>query len=151
MNRDKLYEHIGQMPLSDETKRSIMALCEKIIITDEESISLDEADILTVLKSGDSVLTGSGRYSGKNASIHAMHSAIQDTTLSEFGGKIGAALIHFRIHPDISMLTLERAMEMIEHSIDQDASIIFGAKYDETIGKNSVEATLILTGTIDKQ
>ena len=147
MYREKLCRYIRQMPLSDEIERSLTALVGEVAITGEEDIALDEADIMRVLKCGDRVFVGSGRHRGEDAPIYAMQAAIENASFDKFTGKIGGALIHFRIHPDISMVMLGTAMERIEQYIDEDAPIIFGAKFDESISKNDVEATVLLACT----
>lgn len=147
-----LDDYINQTAFSDETKISIKKILPKIIPTRENDINLDEADIKTILESGNVAFVGSSQHTGDDAQIHAIKSAIKNASFDyKSMGQITGVLMHFKIHPDASIPELEKAINMIGRDANEDASIIWGTKEDATISKNYTEATVLISAFDEKQ
>jgi len=143
---ENLDDYINQTAFSDDTKTSLMEILPKIFSTSKNDINLDEADVKTILENGNVIFAGSGQHTGDDAPMYAIKSAITNASFDyKFMSQITGVLIHFRIHPDASIVELEQGMNMIYRDANEDASIIWGTKDDATISKNYTEATVLIS------
>ncbi|QOP45882.1 hypothetical protein [Sulfurimonas paralvinellae] len=60
--------------------------------------------------------------------------------------KIAGVLIHFVVHPDLPIMQIAEAMEIIHENAHYEADIIWGTTTDESVGENYVKATILLAG-----
>ena len=93
---------------------------------------------------------GMGDATGENAGENALAQAISSPLLSNMS-IIGAKglLVHFKVHPNVSMFTIGNIMESIHEIIDEDADIIWGTTTDEELEEDRVKITIIATGFND--
>ena len=100
-------------------------------------------------------IMGSGSASGENRATEAAKKAI-DNQLLEDSGILGARGLLINISATQESFTMAEFMEasaLIQAKADDDAKVVIGALYDESLG-DEMHVTVIATGvggTIDKQ
>ncbi len=116
------------------------------LITVSGIINLDFADIKSVMQGMGVALMGIGHGTGDGASIKAMKAAIESKLLEENSIK-GArgALINITGSKNMPLDEIEEAISLINEEADEDANIIFGTVFDESM-ENEVKVTVIATG-----
>ncbi len=108
-------------------------------------ISLDFADIKTIMKNTGYAHMGIGKATGENraydAAAKAINSPLLETTITGAKGVI----LNVTGGSDLGILEIQTASELITEAADKDANIIIGAIIDETLGEE-VQVTVIATG-----
>ena len=108
-------------------------------------INLDFADVKTVMTDAGLAHMGIGRASGddrcQEAAKSAIHSPLLETSID--GAK--KVLINITGGPDLGLLEVDTAANMIYEAADPNANIIWGAAIDENMG-DEVMVTVIATG-----
>lgn len=108
-------------------------------------ISLDFADIKTIMKDTGFAHMGIGRASGETraeeAAKKAIHSPLLETTIEGAKGVI----LNVTGGADLGILEVKTAAELVEEAADKDANIIIGAIVDESLG-DEIQITVIATG-----
>lgn len=115
------------------------------IITTPGLINVDFADIQTVMKNAGSALMGIGNGTGESRSIDAAKAAISSPLLEATIEGAKGVLFNVTGGPDLSLLEVNEAAEIISQAVDPDARIIFGAVIDERL-EGEVRITVIATG-----
>ena len=108
-------------------------------------INLDFADVKTVMESGGMAHMGIGFGDGENKMVQAAKNAISSPMLETSIDGARAVLINITGGPDISIIEINEAANLIMEAADPDANIIFGAGIDENMG-DRVRITVIATG-----
>ncbi len=108
-------------------------------------ISLDFADIKTIMKDTGFAHMGIGRATGETraeeAAKKAIHSPLLETTIEGAKGII----LNVSGGADLGILEVKTAAELVEEAADKDANIIIGAIVDESLG-DEIQITVIATG-----
>ena len=108
-------------------------------------ISLDFADIKTIMKDTGFAHMGIGSASGETraeeAAKKAIHSPLLETTIEGAKGVI----LNVTGGSDLGILEVKTAAELVEEAADEDANIIIGAIIDEDMG-DEIQITVIATG-----
>lgn len=108
-------------------------------------ISLDFADIKTIMKDAGFAHMGIGNATGETraeeAAKKAIHSPILETSIEGATGVI----LNVTGGPDMGILEVKEAAELVEEAADKDANIIIGAIIDENMG-DEIQVTVIATG-----
>jgi cell division protein FtsZ len=109
-------------------------------------VNVDFADVKAILQDSGSALMGIGMASGENRSAEAAKLAI-NSPLLEFSID-GAKGILFNVSggPDMTMLEINEAANVITESIDPNAKVIFGASVDESAKKGELTITVVAAG-----
>ncbi len=106
-------------------------------------INLDFADVQTVMKDKGMAHIGIGSAHGDDKAIEAVKLAVSspllETTIN------GASHVIINISGDISLIDASEAANYVEELAGENANIIFGAKYDETM-QDEATITVIATG-----
>ena len=106
-------------------------------------INLDFADVSTVMKDKGMAHIGIGSAKGDEKAIEAVKLAVAspllETTIN------GASHVIINISGDISLMDANDAASYVQDLAGEDANIIFGAKYDETM-VDEATITVIATG-----
>ena len=106
-------------------------------------INLDFADVSTVMKDKGLAHIGIGSAKGDDKAIEAVKIAVAspllETTIN------GATHVIINISGDISLMDANDAASYVQDLAGDEANIIFGAKYDETMTDEAV-ITVIATG-----
>jgi cell division protein FtsZ len=115
------------------------------LITAPGLINLDFADVRSVMEDAGPALIGMGRGSGENRAADAARQAIASPLLeASFKGARGI-LFNVSGPPDLRLGEVRLAADEIREHADDDANIIFGASFSESLGED-VLVTLIATG-----
>ena len=108
-------------------------------------ISLDFADIKTIMKNTGYAHMGIGKATGENrahdAALKAINSPLLETNITGAKGVI----LNVTGGSDLGILEIQTASEIITEAADNDANIIIGAIIDETLG-DELQVTVIATG-----
>jgi cell division protein FtsZ len=110
-------------------------------------INVDFADLKTVMKEVGPAIMGTGAAAGENRATEAAKRAI-DNQLLEDVGIDGARGILINISAAKETLTMNEFMEasaLIQEKAHDDANIIIGALFDESLGEE-LRVTVIATG-----
>lgn len=106
-------------------------------------INLDFADVQTVMKDKGLAHIGIGAATGDDKAIEAVKMAVAspllETTIN------GASHVIINISGDISLMDANDAASYVQELAGDDANIIFGAKFDESV-PDSATITVIATG-----
>lgn len=133
--------------VDDVLARAVGGMSSIILDSGDSDINLDFADVKKIMSHRGLALMGVGASEGEDAPKEAIQDAIQSPLLDDMSinGAMGV-LIHFKIHPDCSLLEISEAVSLVEEVAHDNADIIFGTTTDESIENNRVEVTLIATG-----
>ncbi len=108
-------------------------------------VNLDFADVSSVMRNAGyahmGVGTGTGRDKAEVAAKAAISSPLLETSISGATG----ILINITASPDISLDEVETASAMITQEAHPDATIIWGAAFDNTL-EDTIKVTVIATG-----
>jgi cell division protein FtsZ len=110
-------------------------------------INADFADLRTVMREVGPAIMGAGSAVGENRATEAAKRAI-DNQLLEDVGIDGARGLIINVSATQESLTLAEYMEvsaLIQSKVDEDAKIVLGVLYDETLG-DELHVTVIATG-----
>ncbi len=127
----------------DVLRQGIQGISDLIAVP--AMINLDFADVKTVMESGGMAHMGIGTGSGENKLVEAAKNAISSPLLETNIDGARAVLINVTGGPDISIVDINEAANLIMEEADPDANIIFGAGIDESM-KDEVRITVIATG-----
>jgi len=119
------------------------------IITIPGIINRDFADITTIMKGQGYAVMGTGVASGSNRAVEAAQRAAASPLLEE--GSIEGArgvLINVTGSSEMTLHEVQDASALVQKVAHEDANIIFGAVYDETM-KDAIKITVIATGFKD--
>jgi len=115
------------------------------LITTPGLINTDFADVRTVMTDAGSALMGIGHGSGEGRSVAAARSAISSPLLEASIENARGILLNISGGPDLGLLEVNEAAEIIHGVAHQDANIIFGAVIDDEMG-DEVRVTVIAAG-----
>ena len=109
-------------------------------------INLDFADVNSVMKDQGLALMGVGEAAGDGRAERAVRAALKNpllesTDISEARG----VLVSFCGSGDLSLYEVEEALAELREQLSPDAQIIFGATFDDSLGK-SLRISLVVTG-----
>ncbi len=127
----------------DVLRQGIQGISDLIAVP--AMINLDFADVKTVMESGGMAHMGIGIGSGENKLVDAAKNAIASPLLETNIEGARAVLINITGGPDISIVDINEAANLVMEAADPDANIIFGAGIDENMG-DDVRITVIATG-----
>ena len=113
------------------------------LINMEALINLDFADVTTVMKDKGIAHMGIGSASGDDKALVAVQKAVESPLLET--KLTGATDVIINISGDISLIDASEAADYVQDLAGEDANVIFGAKYDETMTDTCV-ITVIATG-----
>lgn len=115
------------------------------LITIPGLINLDFADVKTIMHDTGSALMGIGQASGENRAVDAARKAISSPLLETSIEGAKGVLLNITGGPNLTLLEVNEASEIVGEAADQEANIIFGAVIDENL-KDDLRVTVIATG-----
>lgn len=152
---DRLLEIIDQnVGMKDAFKiidnilyQAVNGMTEVILTPGNSDINTDFADVKTIMQHRGMALMGIGKAKGDDAAQKALEDAIDSPLLDKvsLSGAKGI-LIHFNIHPQVSLFAINDVMSRIHDTIDSNAEIIFGTTSDSTLETDEVKITIVATG-----
>ncbi len=147
---DKLIDLVGRASLPDALRVADDVLRQGIqgisdLIAVPAMINLDFADVRTIMKDKGLAHMGIGTASGEKRATEAARQAIESSLLETTIDGARGVLMNITGGPDLSLLEVNEAAELIGANVDPEANIIFGADIDETM-TDSIRITVIATG-----
>jgi cell division protein FtsZ len=131
--------------LADQVLYSGVA-CISDLIVKEGLINLDFADVLTVMREKGKAMMGRGEASGENRVLHAAVAAISNPLIEDPSIKRASGLIiSITGGRDLMLFEVDEAANRIREEVDQDANIIVGATFDESL-EGLVRVSVVATG-----
>ncbi len=123
--------------------------CITDLMVKEGLINLDFADVRAIMREMGKAMMGTGEASGDKRAILAAEAAIANPLLDEVSMK-GARglLISITGGNDLTLYEVDEAASRIRQEVDEDANIILGATFDESL-EGIVRVSVVATG-IDK-
>ena len=149
LDKQELYAYIDNTEFSKEIKEAIRGMIGVVISSGDNDINLDFEDLKVIMSHGGIAFSGIGEYNGKdeNSALEAIKFSIVDSSLDyKLMDKISGILIHFVVHPDLPIMDIAEAMEIIHENTHYEADIIWGTTTDKSVSLNYVKATVLFTG-----
>ncbi|SFV70905.1 Cell division protein FtsZ [hydrothermal vent metagenome] len=144
---NELYSYIDDTEFNNDIKKGIKGMLEIVVSRGDSDINLDFEDVKTILAHGNDAFVGSAEYEGKDAAKKAIELAIKNTSLDiNSVNKVAGFLVHFTIHPDMPMLELADAMEILYENSDNKPDIIWGTTTNKSLNQNYIKVTILFTG-----
>lgn len=112
----------------DLLRQGVQGICD--IITLPGLINLDFADVRTVIRGAGTALLGIGYSGGGNRAAEAARAAISSPLLETPIDGAKGVLIGITGGPDLSLMEVSEAANVVAEAADADANIIFGASID---------------------
>ncbi len=147
---DKLIDLVGRASLPDALRVADDVLRQGIqgisdLIAVPAMINLDFADVKTIMREKGLAHMGIGNASGEKRATEAARQAIESPLLETSINGARGVLMNITGGPDLSLLEVNEAAELISENVDPEANIIFGADIDEAMG-DALRITVIATG-----
>lgn len=108
-------------------------------------VNLDFADVTAVMKDAGYAHMGLGRAGGKEKAEAAAQAAIASPLLETTIDGAHGVIINITSSPDIDLEDVETASSMISRAAHPNATIIWGAAFDESMD-DEISVTVIATG-----
>lgn len=109
-------------------------------------INLDFADIKFIMEDKGKAIMGTGEAEGEDRAVKAAEQALSNPLLDDCSMR-GAkgVLINITGGSDITLFEIDEAASRIKEEVDEDANIIFGSSFDESlVGK--IRVSIVATG-----
>ena len=109
-------------------------------------INLDFADIKSIMEDKGKAIMGTGEAEGEDRAIKAAEQALSNPLLDDcsmHGAK--GVLINITGGQDITLFEIDEAASRIKEEVDEDANIIFGSSFDETLA-GKIRVSIVATG-----
>jgi len=147
LDKKELYTYIDNTEFSNEIKEKIKGMLGVVLPSGENDINLDFEDLKVIMSHGGVAFSGIGEYDDENSATEAIKQAIINSSLDyKLMDKISGILIHFVVHPDLPIMDIAEAMEIIHENAHYEADIIWGTTTDKSVSLNYVKATILFTG-----
>jgi len=120
--------------------------CITDLMVKEGLINLDFADVRAVMREMGKAMMGTGEASGEKRAMSAAEAAISNPLIDDASMK-GAKglLISITGGKDLTLYEVDEAATRIREEVDQDANIIVGATFDETLD-GIIRVSVVATG-----
>src|ERR1700721_104996 len=115
------------------------------LITTPGLITLDFADVKSVMSGAGSALMGIGSARGDDRSVAAAEMAISSPLLEASIDGAHGVLLSIQGGSDLGLFEINEAAQLVANSAAVDANIIFGAVIDDALG-DEVRVTVIAAG-----
>ena len=131
--------------LADEVLRSGVS-CITDLMVKEGLINLDFADVRAVMREMGKAMMGTGEASGEKRALSAAEAAISNPLIDDASMK-GAKglLISITGGRDLTLYEVDEAATRIREEVDQEANIIVGATFDESL-EGIIRVSVVATG-----
>ena len=147
---DKLLEVAHNLPLnkafmvSDEILgRAVKGITE--LITKQGLVSLDFADIRSIMKGSGMAIIGMGESDSGERALESVHEALSSPLLDIDISDATGALINITGSSDLTLQEAEKIVQIVADKLDPEANIIWGTQIDENL-QNMVRTTIIVSG-----
>jgi len=136
---------VDAFAMADQVLYSGVA-CISDLIVKEGLINLDFADVLSVMREKGKAMMGRGEASGEKRVLAAAVAAISNPLIENPSIKRASGLIiSITGGNDLTLFEVDEAATRIREEADQDANIIVGATFDESL-EGIVRVSVVATG-----
>ncbi len=152
VSNQRLHDLFGDLPatrafkMADEiVTTAVKGVAE--IITLHGNINIDFADVFTVMHGSKVFIMGTGSAAGEGRAMNAVRKALKSPLLDNndiFGTK-NILLNIISGSEEITIGEIGEIIEYLQNEAGQEADIIWGNGYDESIGEN-ISVTILCTG-----
>jgi cell division protein FtsZ len=120
--------------------------CITDLMVKEGLINLDFADVRAIMREMGKAMMGTGEASGEKRALRAAEAAIANPLIDDVSMK-GARglLISITGGKDLTLYEVDEAATRIREEVDQEANIIVGATFDETL-EGIIRVSVVATG-----
>lgn len=144
---DEKMRMLDAYKLVDEVLRqSVQGVTD--LLTNPGLINLDFADIRSVMSNGGTAIMGIGSGEGDNRAEQAARAAIKSQLMPVDLNGAKCVLLNVTSGPDVTLVEMTRAAEVIKDAADPDANVFGGHVVSKEVG-SSILVTLIATGIPD--
>ena len=120
--------------------------CITDLIVKEGLINLDYADVRAVMREKGKAMMGMGEASGEKRVLTAAEAAISNPLIEDPSIKRASGLlISITGGKDLTLFEVDEAASRIREEADQDANIIVGATFDDSL-EGTVRVSVVATG-----
>ena len=124
--------------------------CITDLMVKEGLINLDFADVRSVMRNMGKAMMGTGEASGDGRALQAAEAAISNPLLDETSMKGARGLLVSVVGgKDLTLFEVDEATTRIREEVDDDANIIFGATFDDSLD-GVIRVSVVATG-IDQE
>jgi len=124
--------------------------CITDLMVKEGLINLDFADVRSVMRNMGKAMMGTGESSGEGRALQAAEAAISNPLLDETSMKGARGLLVSVVGgKDLTLFEVDEATTRIREEVDDDANIIFGATFDDSLD-GIIRVSVVATG-IDQE
>ena len=112
-------------------------------------INLDFADVKNIMQDKGKAIMGTGEAEGEKRAEEAAKQALSNPLLDDctmHGAK--GVLINITGGDDITLMEIDAAANIIKEEVDDNANIIFGSSYDESLA-GKIRFSIVVTGIND--
>ena len=127
----------------DVLRQGVQSISDLILLPG--LVNLDFADVTAIMKDAGYAHMGVGRASGKDKAEVAANMAISSPLLETAINGAKGVIINVTASPDIGLDEIETASSLIAQQADENANIIWGAAFDDTMD-DEINVTVIATG-----
>ena len=136
---------VDAFAMADQVLHSGVA-CITDLIVKEGLINLDFADVRAVMREKGKAMMGMGEASGEKRVLTAAEAAISNPLIEDSSIKRASGLlISITGGRDLTLFEVDEAATRIREEADQDANIIVGATFDESLD-GIVRVSVVATG-----
>ena len=147
---DKLLEVAPNLPINkafmvaDEILgRAVKGITE--LITKPGLVSLDFADIRSIMKGSGMAMIGMGESDSGDRAIESVHEALNSPLLDLDISNAKGALINISGSSDLTLHEAEKVVQIVADELDPDANIIWGTQIQEDLD-NTIRTTIVVAG-----
>lgn len=147
---DKLLEVAPNLPINkafmvaDELLgRAVKGITE--LITKPGLVSLDFADIRSIMMGSGMAMIGMGESDSGDRAIESVHEALNSPLLDLDISNAKGALINICGSSDLTLHEAEKVVQIVADELDPDANIIWGTQIQEDL-ENVIRTTIVVAG-----
>ncbi len=154
ISNQRLHNIFGDLPARQAFKMADNIVCNAVkgvaeIITLHGNVNIDYTDVHTVMHDSKVFIMGTGFATGENRAMNAVNLALESPLLDS-NDIYGTKNILLNIISGKNEITIGEIGEIIEHlqeKAGQEADIIWGNGYDNSLGEN-ISVTILATGFV---
>ena len=115
------------------------------MITKSGLVSLDFADIKSIMGSSGMAMIGMGESDSGDRALESVHEALSSPLLDIDISNATGALINIAGSSDMTLHESEKIVQVVADKLDPEANIIWGAQIDESL-ENTIRTTIVVSG-----
>jgi cell division protein FtsZ len=154
ISNQRLHNIYGDLPTRQAFKMADNIITTAVkgvaeIITIHGNVNIDYADVKTVMQKSNVFIMGTGYASGENRAMDAVNLALESPLLdsNDIYGTKNILLNIISGKQEITIGEIGEVIETLQERAGQEADIIWGNGYDESLGEQ-ISVTILATGFI---